>query len=264
MIPQRYIASWKAIAPWPNDAQVEQDLVIARVLVEMFSDDLIKASLAFRGGTALQKLYITTQVRYSEDIDLVQINSEPINPILKRIREKLSFLGTKRIVKQHIHNNTIIYRFDTEIQPVITMRLKIEINTREHFNVLGLKEIPYKVENDWFSGSCNLTGYELEELLGTKLRALYQRSKGRDLFDLYWALKNGGVDTQKVLSCYNRYMEYSVGKGAPTQKQFLVNMEEKMADKDFTNDIYSILKPSVEYDNQKAWEIVRTELIEKI
>ena len=143
MIPQRYIEEWKENAPWPTYAQVEQDLIIARTLVEIFSDDLLKTSLAFRGGTALHKLYLPPQVRYSEDIDLVQINSEPINPILKRIRERLSFLGIKRTVKQHIHNNTIIYRFNTEVQPVINMRLKIEINTHEHFNVLGLKEIPY-------------------------------------------------------------------------------------------------------------------------
>jgi predicted nucleotidyltransferase component of viral defense system len=77
------------------------------------------------------------------------------------------------------------------MQPVINMRLKIEINTREHFNVLGIKKIPFKVENTWFKGECNLSGYELEELLGTKLRALYQRRKGRDLFDLYWALRPG-------------------------------------------------------------------------
>ena len=81
---------------------MEQDLVIARALVEIFSDDLLKKSLAFRGGTALHKLYLQPQVRYSEDIDLVQINSEPINPILKQIRERLAFLGTKRTVKQHI------------------------------------------------------------------------------------------------------------------------------------------------------------------
>jgi predicted nucleotidyltransferase component of viral defense system len=115
--------------------------------------------LAFRGGTDLHKLYLSSQIRYSEDIDLVQINFEPINPILKRIRERLSFLETKRTVKQHIHNNTIVYRFDTEMKPTFNMRLKIEINTREHFNVLGLKEIPYKGENTWFSGECNLTGY---------------------------------------------------------------------------------------------------------
>jgi len=262
MIPQRYIEEWKENAPWPTYAQIEQDLIIARALVEIFSDGFLKKSLAFRGGTALHKLYLPPQVRYSEDIDLVQINSEPINPILKRIREILSFLGTKRTVKQHIHNNTIIYRFDTEVQPVINMRLKIEINTREHFNVLGLKEIPYKVENGWFSGECNLTGYELEELLGTKMRALYQRRKGRDLFDLYWALTNHSVDIDKLIQCYKTYMEYSVGK-PPAQKQYLINMEEKMVDNEFLDDIYIILKQGVKYDNNEAWKIVRTELIER-
>lgn len=263
MIPRRFIEEWKAIAPWPNDAQVEQDLVIARALVEIFSDDLLKKSLAFRGGTALHKLYLQPQVRYSEDIDLVQINSGPINPILKQIRERLMFLGTKRTVKQHIHNNTIVYRFDTSTQPVINMRLKVEINTREHFNVLGLKGIPYKLENSWFSRECMLTGYELEELLGTKLRALYQRRKGRDLFDLYWAMVHLDVDEEKIIHCYKTYMEYSVDR-PPTQKQFLMNMEEKIIDKEFTDDIHIILRQGVEYDNGKAWKMVRERLVEKL
>ena len=41
------------------------------------------------GGTALHKLYLQPQVRYSEDIDLVQINSEPINPIVKASFQRL-------------------------------------------------------------------------------------------------------------------------------------------------------------------------------
>ena len=263
MIPQRYIEEWKISAPWPNDAQVEQDLIIARALVEIFSDDMLRESLAFRGGTALHKLYLQPQARYSEDIDLVQIKAEPINPILKRIRERLSFMGTKRTVKQHIHNNTIVYRFETEIQPIINMRLKIEINTREHFDVLGMKLIPYQVKNGWFSGECNLNCYELEELLGTKLRALYQRRKGRDLFDLYWALSNHEIDEEKVVRCYKTYMKYSV-KQPPNQKQFLANIEEKMTDIEFTQDIHIILKPGVDYNNETAWSLVNEKLISKI
>jgi predicted nucleotidyltransferase component of viral defense system len=263
MIPIRYIEEWKENAPWPSYAQIEQDMVIARALVEMFSDDLLKNSLAFRGGTALHKLYLSPQIRYSEDIDLVQVNAGPINPILKRIRERLSFLGTKRTIKQHIHNNTIIYRFETETQPVVNMRLKIEINTREHFNVLGLKEIPFKIENTWFSGECSLTGYELEELLGTKLRALYQRRKGRDLFDLYWAMAHRDVDMDRVVQCYKKYMELSVDK-PPTQKQFLANMEEKIAMKEFTDDVHLILKKGVQYDDEEAFEVTRKELIERL
>jgi predicted nucleotidyltransferase component of viral defense system len=263
MIPLRYVEEWRELAAWATYAQTEQDLLIVRTLIEMFSDDFLRNSLAFRGGTALHKLYLPPQIRYSEDIDLVQINSEPINPVLKRIRERLTFLGTKRTVKQHIHNNTIVYHFDTETMPVVNMRLKIEINTREHFNVLGLKPLSFKLENGWYSGECNLTVFELEELLGTKLRALYQRRKGRDLFDLYWALKNTNVDTAKVLRCYRQYMAFST-EHPPTQKQYLANMEEKMSLKEFTDDIYSILKKGVEYDNQAAWELVRTKLVEQL
>jgi predicted nucleotidyltransferase component of viral defense system len=263
MIPELYIREWKAVAPWQSDSQVEQDLVIARDIVEMYSDDLLKNSLAFRGGTALHKLYLKPQIRYSEDIDLVQINSEPINPILKRIRERLVFLGTKRTVKQHIHNNTVIYRFETEIPPVINMRLKIEINTREHLNILGLKEIPFEVNNSWFSGQCLITGYEIEELLSTKLKALYQRKKGRDLFDLFWALTHLDIDTKKLIHCYKVHIEHAVDK-PPTQKQFLANINEKMTDTEFMEDIRLVLKQGVEFDNEAAWELVKRELVEKI
>jgi predicted nucleotidyltransferase component of viral defense system len=263
MIPQRYIEQWRAIAPWTQDAQVEQYLIISRALAAIFSDELLKRSLAFRGGTALHKLYLQPQSRYSEDIDLVQINAEPISPILKQIRKRLVFLGTKRTVKQHIHNNTAVYRFDSEMQPVTPMRLKIEINTREHLHFLPLKEIPFKVENGWFSGECLLTGYEVEELLATKLRALYQRKKGRDLFDLYHALKHLDLDTEKLVYCYNGYMKNTVDK-PPTQKQFLANMNEKMTDREFLEDIRLVLKQGIEYDNKAAWELVRKELVEKI
>jgi predicted nucleotidyltransferase component of viral defense system len=262
MIEESYIDEWRPEHPWSNP-QVEQDLIISRAIVEIFSDDLLRKSLVFRGGTALHKIYLSPQARYSEDIDLVQINKEPINPVLKRIREKLSFLGTKRIVKQHIHNNTVIYRFDSEMQPISNMRLKIEINTREHFNILGLKEISYEVNNEWFSGQCNITGYEMEELLSTKLKALYQRKKGRDLFDLYWALAQLNIDTEKVVHCYKIHMENAVDK-PPTQKQFLANMNEKMTDKDFMEDIRLVLKQGVEYDDEAAWEVVRKELVEKM
>jgi predicted nucleotidyltransferase component of viral defense system len=263
MIPRRYIEEWRATAPWSDNAQVEQDLVIERALIELFSDDLIRESLAFRGGTALHKLYLKPQARYSEDIDLVQISDGPIKPILERIRVKLKFLGTKRVVKQNVNNNTVAYRFESEIPPVINLRLKIEINCREHFSVLGLKEFQHIMKNGWFSGECAIMTYELEELLGTKLRALYQRRKGRDLFDLYQALNLHELDNDKLIQCYQEYMQFVVDK-PPTQKQFVLNMNEKMKDKEFNADIMALLRPGVKYNNEVAYEIVRTSLIEKL
>ena len=131
MLPRRYIEEWKEFAPWSEDSQVEQDLVIEKAMLNLFSDPFLKERLAFRGGTALHKLFLKPQVRYSEDIDLVQIKREPIKDTLSTIRKQLDFLG-KPSVKQKANNNTLVYRFESEIPPVINLRLKIEINCREH------------------------------------------------------------------------------------------------------------------------------------
>lgn len=62
MIPTANILDWRSKAPWINDGQVEQDLILSRVIVEIFSDPLLSSMLAFRGGTALQNDEITKEL----------------------------------------------------------------------------------------------------------------------------------------------------------------------------------------------------------
>ena len=243
MIPRSAITHWNKQVPWEDIANVEQDLIITRALTDIFSDEFLASELAFRGGTALHKLYLAPQPRYSEDIDLVQINPGPIKP--------------KRF------NNTMLFRIQSEIPPVVQIRLKVEINCYEHFNELGLVKVPFSYESLWASGSCNLTTYKLEELLGTKMRALYQRKKGRDLFDLAYALQNAEVNPEEVVRCYKRYIGFVV-ETPPTYKQFVANMEEKLADPEFTGDTVKLLRPGISYDPTSAWETVRETLIELI
>jgi len=253
MIPRRYIEEWQQYAPWPDLSQIEQDLIIERALVEIFSDEYLAENLAFRGGTALHKLFLKPQIRYSEDIDLVQIKDGPIKPILQKIRERMRFLGTRRTIKQNENNNTILYRFESEIPPVINLRLKIEINCREHSSVLGLKPVEFGSLSSWFDGACQITTYEIEELLATKLRALYQRRKGRDLFDLYWAAQHIEIDPEKISYCYHKYMGFVVSK-APTSKQFRNNVEEKLANQEFQQDLSGLLRPEAENDLERAFQ----------
>ena len=117
MIPRAYIAKWKDHAPWSSNEQIEQDLIISRTLVSLFSDEFLKENLAFRGGTALNKLYFKPAMRYSEDIDLVQIKSGPIKSILERIDKVIDFFEEPRVVNQRSNNNTILYRFSSEFPP---------------------------------------------------------------------------------------------------------------------------------------------------
>jgi predicted nucleotidyltransferase component of viral defense system len=261
MIPQAYITGWRANAPWRSENMVEQDLAICRAIVEIFSDPFLSKRLAFRGGTALHKLYLHPQPRYSEDIDLVQITEEPFGPVIDRLRERLSFLGDP-VRKQKEHNNTLIFRFDSEFPPVQKLRLKVETNCREHFTVLGLKKIPFKVDSAWFNGACEITTYQLEELLGTKLRALYQRRKGRDLFDLQKALVSiKNLNVNNLIKCYKEYMKFSVGQ-LPSQKQFIDNMELKMKDSEFLGDITAIIRPEEVYDPMEGYKLLKEIILE--
>ena len=262
MIPEYFIQEWKEKAPWTEPYMVEQDLIICRAMISIFSDEFLASQLAFRGGTALHKLYLSPQPRYSEDIDLVQINPGSIKPIMYRLGEGLSWLPD-RVTKQKRYNNTMLFRVESEIAPVVQIRLKIEINCFEHFNVLGLTKVPFRMENSWFTGEAELTTYHFEELLGTKLRALYQRKKGRDLFDLYIALQRRDVDVDKVLQCYKKYMEFVVDK-TPSYKQFVNNMEEKMQDPEFLEDTTMLLRPEIKFSPTEAYPLVYKTFIDRM
>lgn len=259
MIPQSYITAWRKHAPWQENYQVEQDLIIQRALIALFSDEFIRQRLAFRGGTALHKLFLAPAARYSEDIDLVQVKAESFGAIIDRIREQLSFLGSPRI-KQKQHNNTIVYSILSEDD--IPMKLKIEVNTREHFSVYGLQDVAVKLDSEWDNGKALVPTYRLDELLATKLRALYQRKKGRDLFDLWYALNNADVNVNKVIEAFKHYMNEEGNQ--VTQKEFIENMEKKVEDADFTGDMTGLLRSGIAYDINEAYKFVKTNLLEKI
>ncbi len=155
------------------------------------------------------------------------------------------------------------FRFESEIAPVIPLRLKIEINCREHFSELGLEKKDFSVQSNWFEGSCSLTTYKLEELLGTKIRALYQRRKGRDLYDLYQAFTKNNLNIELMLECYRKYMVFSVGS-VPSQKEFIQNMELKLQNKYFVGDIVGLIRPDEVYDHNIAYELLKKELLDKM
>lgn len=263
MIPRPFIAKWQQHAPWKEFAQVEQDLIISRTLLEIFSDEFLKENLAFRGGTALHKLYLNPAARYSEDIDLVQIKSGPIKPIMERIGEVITFFEEKRTTQVRGHGAKALYRFTSEYEE-IRMRLKLEINCKEHFNVLDWVDFPFDVENEWISGKAEIRTYNINELLGTKLRALYQRSKGRDLFDLDYSRKNIDLDIEQIINCFKEYTSFATGKRPPSKKEFLLNIEDKENSAEFTGDMEALLRPEIIYNQSDAFNWLKTELIGKI
>ena len=141
------------------------------------------------------------------------------------------------------------------------MSLKIEINSREHISVYEREIRLFKMESQWFSRECGIVTYSFNELIGTKLRALYQRKKGRDLFDIYAALKSGKLDVSAVIDCFRKYMAFQ-SIHVPTRTEYTRNLENKMADHEFRRDLLPFLAQGVEYDIDKAFKTVNEQIVE--
>lgn len=149
---------------------------------------------------------------------------------------------------------TLLYSFETTFAPVQTARLKIEINTREHFCVLPLVSKSFAAENSWFTGTASLQTYAIEELLGTKLRALYQRKKGRDLYDLWRGVHTCSADPTVIVACFQRYMEHN--DLSVSRAMFEENLAHKRRDPAFLKDMPPLLPAGVQYDAAHALPVI--------
>jgi predicted nucleotidyltransferase component of viral defense system len=263
LIPTSYLQEWSAQAPWPDLQQVEQDLIICRALCDLFNSPALADKITFRGGTAINKLLFRQPLRYSEDIDLVQAQSEPIGATVDAIREALSWLG-KCSREQAGHSIHLVFRFTPESAPNAKLKVKVEINTREHGSLLGIRRYPFAVESSWYQGKTNIASFEPEELFGTKLRALLQRRKNRDLFDLNEGLKQLEMTSDKLIACFEHYLKL---EGKPiTRAAAEQRMLEKLT-RSLTEDIAPLLSAGIRFNDDDAidaFEKVWIELIIKI
>jgi len=263
LIPQSFLQAWSATAPWPDFRQIEQDLIISRALCDLFNAPALRGKIAFRGGTAINKLLFQRPLRYSEDIDLVQTQPEPIGTTVDAIRDALAWLGGFNR-NQAGHSMHLVFRFAPEADLQSTLKLKVEINTREHENLFGIRQYPFSVENDWYRGQAEIASFEPEELFGPKLRALLQRRKNRDLFDLAQGLEQLGMDVDKLVACFDHYL--ALEDTSITRAEAEQRMLQKLT-RSLTEDIAPLLPAGVRFDDTdalRAFERVWVELISRL
>jgi predicted nucleotidyltransferase component of viral defense system len=226
VIPQAFITHWSTGAPWPSELQVEQDLVLSRLIVELANHELLGPELAFRGGTCLHKLHLPTALRYSEDLDYVRTTNGPVGGTIG-LEERSRKLGRGMA--------TYVCRAPAESGG--TIRIKIETNVEETQPFLSREQRPFEVVSPWFTGGCRVATFALDELVATKLRALYQRRKGRDLFDLWHVLVALDVDDERIVAGLAHYM----GKQLFTYPQLAQNLRAKLDDPDFAGDLDTLV-----------------------
>ena len=259
MIGQNAITGWRLKVPWRNDIQVEQDLILHAVIQAIYSDPFLQKKIAFRGGTCLNKFIWDTPVRYSEDLDFVQITPEKIGLTVDHIRNVLNDIFEEEGKSETKKGSfKLYYSFIPENNPNHRQQVKIEINTREQFAIDGYRKIKINLDSLWRTGSAIVTTFSTEELFATKLRALYQRRKGRDLFDL-WMSQELKPNYEKIVRLFLEYMKYNKKK---IHRDLLIqNLDDKMKDQSFLDDVTALLVHGDNYEPLKAATFVNKNLL---
>jgi predicted nucleotidyltransferase component of viral defense system len=202
--------------------------------------------------TAIHKLLFAKPLRYSEDIDLVQTQAEPIGATIEAVRKALSWLG-KCKSQAAKHSTHLIFSFIPETGDGSPLKLQVEINTREHKALHGLKRYPFAIASGWHRANVEIVSFKPEEIFGTKLRALLQRNKNRDLFDLNRGLLDLTLDRSKVIACFDHYLAL---EGNPISR---ANAERRMLEKlnkSLTEDIAPLLPAGVRFCDRGFWQSV--------
>ena len=271
---RRDVITHQAFVPWPLQRQVEQDLLLCLAMAALFNDKFLRSQIAMRGGTLLHKVHLAPAARYSEDIDLVVYGDRPEAHIAKAIRRVLKDVfgkptdliwGTLQLAVRNVMKPSRVLRLTYSVpavsEPGATIDIVVEANVTERKPHRDIVQIPFEFTYRGAAINSALNGYDLHEMLGSKMRALFQRKRGRDLFDLYWALTLAAppVDPAIVVDSFRHYLEQEGGSAA--RAEFIGILDSHLADRGFCNDMLPLLRVGLDYDPKTAGALVKTKLL---
>jgi predicted nucleotidyltransferase component of viral defense system len=273
-ITRRDVIAHQSVVPWPSQIQVEQDLLLCRAIVALFDDSFLQSQIAMRGGTLLHKVHLAPPSRYSDDIDLVVVGERPEGHIRKALNRVLKgVLGTpkqsvwhdlKLAIRNTVKPSRVLrmtYAVSSLTEPGKSLEVVVEANVTERTPYRPVVRIPFEFPFRDSVVRTQVNGYDIHEMLGTKLRALFQRRRGRDLFDLYWALTlaKPPVDPAKVIGSFQHYLKLEGSVAG--RSEFVALLDAHLADRGFCSDMNPLLRVGITYDPQQARDYVKTKLL---
>jgi predicted nucleotidyltransferase component of viral defense system len=273
-ITRQDILAHQSAVPWAAQYQVEQDLLLCQTMVALFDDKFLSPQIAMRGGTLLHKVHLSPAARYSEDIDLVVVGTRPANHIRLAIRRVLAdVLGAPKksvwdklilAIRNTVEPSSILrmtYSMPSIIEPNRTLDIVIEANVTERKPHRAVVEIPFSFPFRDKTVQTYLKGFDIHEMLGTKMRALFQRKRGRDLFDLYWALTKSPtpVKPREIIASFKHYLDLEGTKAG--RDEFVSILENHLKDREFCSDTQPLLRTDISYDPQVAGSYVKSRLL---
>ena len=137
----------------------------------------------------------------------------------------------------------------------------VEANVTERKPHRSVVEMPFSFPFRDKAVQTRIKGFDIHEMLGTKMRAMLQRKRGRDLFDLYWALTNSAtpIDPATIIASFEHYLKQEGAQVGRTE--FVGRLEGYLNDRGFCTDMQPLLRPDINYDPQTAGSHVKANLL---
>lgn len=279
ILTMRDVLAHQEHVPWPELYQVEQDLLLSLAMQAIFEDGFLASQVAMRGGTVLHKVHLAPPSRYSEDIDLVVVGDRPelhIKKALMRVlrdvlgREQSSvWTSLKLAVRNAAMPSRIlrcIFKVPSVCEPTRSLTIEVEVNVSERSPKYPLQFLPFGLTFRGQEKAITVVSYNLDEMLATKMRAMFQRKKGRDLFDLYWALSSTPVTPVNEDAVVAAFVHYMQAEGAHVpREEFSLHLQSCIADKHgFCRDMVPLLKLNMRYSPEIAAEVVESRLLARL
>jgi len=243
-------------------------------MVALFDDKFLSSQIAMRGGTLLHKVHLAPPARYSEDIDLVVVGARPADHIRRAIRRVLTdFFGTPKAsvwdtlvlaIRNTVKPSRVLrmtYSQRSIIEPNRALEIVVEANVTERKPHRAVVEMPFSFPFRDTIIQTRIKGFDIHEMLGTKMRAMFQRKRGRDLFDLYWALTKSPtpVDPAAIIASFEHYLKQEGTKAG--RAEFIGILEGHLKDRGFCSDMQPLLRTGITYDPQTAGSYVKAHLL---
>ena len=226
-------------------------------MCEIANDPMLGVELVLRGGIAFHKLLLPQPRRYSEDLDFVRMTTGGIGDVMKRLTSLGQELGYQVNTKMGMYPK-VFWKF--VYASGLPGKIKIEINTFERSPMLPLAPRNHEVNSSYCMTKANIPTFQVEELVATKIRALYQRSKGRDLYDLWLAFTELHLDPEAVIAAYPIYRPENT-----TREDMIANLHLKLQDGQFCGDMKNLARQDApDYDVQEAGDLTIGSLLSKI
>lgn len=273
-ITRQDILAHQSVVPWAAQYQVEQDLLLCRSMAALFADDFLRGQIAMRGGTLLHKVHLAPASRYSEDIDLVAVGDRPEDHIRQAIRRVLKdVLGNPKTsvwdtlvlaLRNAVQPSRVLrmtYSLPSIIEPGRMLTLVVEANVTERTPHRAVVELPFHFPFRDQTIQTQIKGFDIHEMLGTKMRALFQRKRGRDLFDLYWALtrSQSAITPMEIIESFQHYLRKEGSKAG--RAEFVAILDGYLHDRGFCSDMEPLLRSGLSYDPQVAGHHVKEHLL---